>query len=142
MEEHSADAEGSDETVQAMFAAGEVTRQDGRRIDKLLDIALGAMERSCQLNNQLVIQMMKRMETSESSVNDLLGSIRTHYLRATEAENDTLLLQRQVQFDRLNRQLENPDDDDDKGPLQMFEKAIVEKFSSQVVAAAVPKAGS
>lgn len=141
MEEHAAEASGDGDTVAQVMAATGYAREDGRRLDSIIGIALSAMQRACDINNRMMEQMMRRSEQSESTVNDLLVSIRTHYLNSAQMETRALLAERQAQLDRIN--LESGGDEEDNGPLKMFETAIVNKLAGNVAnavsAPSVPK---
>lgn len=140
-EEHAAEATG--DGAATALAAGSWAREEGRRIDSLIAVGLGAMQNACNIYHQICVDLMNRTAMSEKAQLDLTLSIREHYLARTQAETDAMIAQRQAAFDRQEaaREASEAGDEGENQMVKAFEQAIVAKVAATVMAPTPPKVG-
>jgi hypothetical protein len=137
-EEHAAEATG--DGAATALAAGSWAREEGRRIDSLISVGLGAMQNACNMYHQMCVDLMHRTAQSEKAQTELMLSIREHYLARTQAETDAMIAQRQAAFDRAEAMREHEPDEENQ-MVKMFEQAVAAKVAAAVMAPTPPKVG-
>jgi hypothetical protein len=138
-EEHAAEATG--DGAATALAAGSWAREEGRRIDSLIAVGLGAMQNACNIYHQICVDLMNRTAMSEKAQLDLTLSIREHYLARTQAETDAMIAQRQAAFDRQEAAREGDEGEGENQMVKMFEQAVAAKVAAAVMAPTPPKVG-
>lgn len=88
-EEQAAEAEGTGLGAEAA-AAGAMVREEGRRLDSILQIGVAALQRSNDVYHQMVTALLKRTENFEDSQVKMLTAMREHFLGRVQAEADLM----------------------------------------------------
>jgi hypothetical protein len=101
-----AEAEGTGSAAIAAASAALVAKEEGRRLDALLLNAVDAMKASAEINRQTALMlkedygsifelMIRRTEVLEQTHIEMLQTVRTHHLAATQLEG--ALIQREAE---------------------------------------------
>lgn len=104
-EETAAAAEGTG-TAAEVAAAGMVVREEGRRLDSIIDRGINALVEANKMHQAMNAALLAERQADAVIQRQLLESVRTHFLARTEAEAE---LERRGQVD--------VDDVDDIGKL-------------------------
>lgn len=80
-------------TAAEAAAAAAMAREEGRRIDYLLQAGLGALTKSFEMQVKMNELMMQRMETMTDVHLGILGTMREQYIARTQAEIDLMQAQ-------------------------------------------------
>jgi hypothetical protein len=86
------EAEGA-ASVAIPLAEALMAREDGRRIDKLIEVSIGALTTACSMYAKMATDMMAERQEFFSGQMTMMGSLREHYLARIDAEGDALKAQ-------------------------------------------------
>ncbi len=89
VEQHDTQGEG-DAAVAAAQAAPALAREEGRRIDYLLELIIKSNSTVSAMYERMMDQMLRRNEQLEEVHLSMLDAVRDHYLARIEAEADAL----------------------------------------------------
>lgn len=84
-EEHQAAAVGTGSAAE-MAAAAAMSREEGRRLDSIVDRGIGALERACNAWEKMTAALLKERQADAQTHRALLESLRSHFLARAEAE--------------------------------------------------------
>jgi hypothetical protein len=84
-EEHAAQAIGTGSAAE-MAAAAAMSREEGRRLDSIVDRGIGALERACNAWEKMTAALLKERQADAQTHRALLESLRSHFLARAEAE--------------------------------------------------------
>jgi hypothetical protein len=88
-EEHQAAAVGTGSAAEMAAAAGMV-REEGRRLDSIVDRGIGALERACNAWEKMTAALLKERQADAVTHRALLESLRSHFLARAEAEGQLI----------------------------------------------------
>lgn len=114
-EEHAAEGTGSAAAEAAALASA--TREEGRRIDSLVQLGMTSLVQACGMYQQMTAALLKRTENFERAQVDMLAAMREHYLARTEAEAEL-----------VRAQAENKDGGEVSKLVEMLMPAIMAKL--------------
>jgi hypothetical protein len=124
-EEHDETAAvGTGASASAALAHAAVAREEGRRLDSIVDRGIRALEAAVNTYEKITMAMLRERQQDAIVQRSLLESVRTHFLARAEAEGD--LLRAQAEADAAQAAAENQTGGRD-GP----ERALVEALLRQ-----------
>lgn len=86
-EETAAQAEGTGSAAE-IAAAAAVTREEGRRLDSIIDRGINALVQAVACYEKVTSALLKERQTDAATHRALLDSLRSHFLARAEAEAD------------------------------------------------------
>jgi len=73
-----------------MAAGAAMVREEGRRIDNIVDRGINALVRAVETYDKMVAHLLKERQTDAALHRTLLESVRQHYIARTEAEAELI----------------------------------------------------
>lgn len=89
-EKTEAQAVGLGQAAALATASAMATREEGRRLDSIIDRGLNALTRAVETYEKMVQQMLKERQADAQLHRGLLESVRTHFIARSEAEADVI----------------------------------------------------
>lgn len=83
-------AVGLGEAAAAAAVSGAMVREEGRRIDTLLQTAVNALELAMKMYHQMAAQILERNQQLEEVHLSMLDSVREHFIARTTAEGEVI----------------------------------------------------
>ena len=84
--EEAAEAEGTGNAARDAVAHALQSREEGRRVDNLSMGAVDALREACAVYKDICLTLKERAEVLEATHIEMLHTVRTHYLHATQIE--------------------------------------------------------
>jgi hypothetical protein len=84
-EETAAEAYGTGSAA-AVAAAAALSREEGRRLDSIIDRGISALQRACDAWEKMTGALLKERQADAQTHRALLESLRSHFLARSEAE--------------------------------------------------------
>jgi hypothetical protein len=113
--EEETQAIGTGEAAVAAAGIAAATREEGRRLDSMLTVAIGAMGRAFDMSMRMCDLMANRNEKLENAHVRMMEAMRGHYLARVEAEGEA---------DALAKQLEAGEEGDKDGISKLAEQLL------------------
>lgn len=121
-EETAAAAEGTGSAAEAAALAA-VTREEGRRLDSIIDRGINALQRACDAWEKMTAALLKERQADAVTHRALLESLRSHFLARAEAEADLIKAEAAHHAEK----------DDGSNPLESAAvQALVERLAAHV----------